>query len=312
MVDVNFVFTTLSGEEIKAENVSSYEIRKDKDAPCDSLRLYFYPKETLPELVEIKVYSGFDLVFNGLVDVQEQSLNDETYPCYIYARSTACLLVDNEAKPFTYYSPSAKALYLNNCGDYPFDCKLPTDACDTYYQVDKGTTCFELLDDFVCNFLGEHIRVNQNNEIEILRSKNVLELDGKKLISTKHSINRGGALTRIDYKNSSNTDYKYHMKSRFIEGRNINRSIVKNLSTIPDWQKEECLLDIMKNANDEYYAYKFEVLGYIGAELMDEIKFGSLENVFVSSVKHLLDKKGERTIITANQKQTLREVRYVD
>lgn len=312
MVDVKFVLTTLDDEKIVVDDISSYEIRRDKDAPCDSLRLYFYPKAVLPELVSIKGFCGADMIFNGFVDVQEQKLSEENSLCYIYSRSTACLLVDNEAKPFTYYSPSAKALYINNCSHFPFECNLPNDACDTYYQVDKGTTCFDLLDQFVRSFLGEHIRVNAKNEINILKSNNILDLNSKTIISAKQSINRGSALTRVDYKNSSNSDYKYHMKSGFIEDRNINRSIIKNLSVIPDWQKEQYLLDIMKNANDEYFTYKFEILGYVNADLMDEIEYRDLKDVYVSSVKHLFDKNGERTIITANQKQNLKETRYVD
>lgn len=311
MADVRFIFESLDGKTVQAKNVASYEIKKDKDAPCDSLRMYFYQNETLDELVSVKAYCDDKIIFNGFVDVQKQSLIGDD-PCYVFARSSAAVLVDNEAKPYTYYSPSAKALFMDNCMNFGFKLNLPTVACQTYYQVGKGTTCFAVIDNFINNVLGKHIKVTPKNVLELIESKKMIRLDKEKVISNQKIINRGCALTKIDYKITGESDYKYHRESKTILDKKINRGVIKNLTFTADEQKETTLSDIMTNANDEYYQYSFVVDGFLDVDLMDEISFKGDDNVFVSSIKRIFDKNGEKTLITAYKRLDLKEVSYVD
>lgn len=315
MAYVKFVFTTIDENTFEAENVVSYELRCDKDAPCDSLRLYFKPKETLAELVDVKAYCDSDLIFNGFVDVQKENVFSNDKVCYVYARSTASVLVDNQAMPCTYYSPTAYAIFSKNCRDFSFDCCLPKLISDSYYQVKNGCSCFDAINDFVNAVSGENVRITPDNKVTILNCKGKINLDNCDVINGEKIINRGTALSKVDYKIFNDNDYKYHRLSRFAQERKINRTIIKNLSAESDFQKEKILNCVISNANENYHTYRIELAGYVKVELMDCLvssKLDFLDNVFVSSIRHSLDSFGEKTVILAYKKYDFKEISYVD
>lgn len=101
-------------KEIAVSNVLSYELSKDEDAACHGLRLYFISKVPLPELFMLRAKNNGTIVFNGYVDTQRETSDEKGTVCFVFARSTACVLLDNEAKPQVYFKPTAEALFLSN------------------------------------------------------------------------------------------------------------------------------------------------------------------------------------------------------
>lgn len=107
MAELSFVCYTPQNEKISVDGVVSYELSKTAQAPADGLRLTFLSDKKLPCINRVLAYDGDELIFNGIADTQRQSVTSTGISCFVYARSTACILLDNEAKPYTYDSPSA-------------------------------------------------------------------------------------------------------------------------------------------------------------------------------------------------------------
>lgn len=316
MADLTFALYDLNDCEIELGQLKSYELCRDADAPCDSLRIVFVNDATIPEAYRAKAFFDGKCVFNGFVDTQRETLHKSHIVCFLYCRSSACLLTDSEAKPFTYTSPSAMALFEINAGD-EFKYNLGNIYSDISYQVGKGTSLYGAMNGFVYSATGEKIRVTPDNELVLLHTKNTVNLDRKQLISAKRIINRGDALSQIDYKISNSTDYIYHRVSRFMSDKKITARKIRNISTVPDWQRETALKSVFSSANAEYCGWELAMQGYAEIDLCDEIKadvegFDIFDKAVASSVAHIFDSSGERTVIKVNYVPDLEEMSYVD
>lgn len=316
MAGLTFSLYDLNDCEIKLGHLKSYELCRDSDAPCDSLRITFINETTIPEAYRAKAFFDEKCVFNGFVDTQRENLYKSHIVCFLYCRSSACLLTDSEAKPFTYTSPSARALFEINAGD-EFKYNLGSIYSDINYQVGKGTSRYGAMNGFVYSVTGEKIRITPDNELVLLHTKNTVNLDKKRLISAKRIINRGNALSQIDYKISNSTDYIYHRVSRLMKNKRISARKIRNISTVPDWQRETAFKSVFSSANSEYCGWELAIQGYAEVNLCDEINaniegFDVFERAVVSSVAHIFDSSGERTIIKVNYVPDLEEMSYVD
>lgn len=316
MADLSFELYDLLEQKVTVGKLQSYELCRETNAPCDGLRLNFINGGVLPELYRAKAYIGKKCVFNGYVDTQRETVKNNSVECFLYCRSSACLLTDSEAKPFTYTSPSAKALYEININN-GFKYNLGDVFSDITYQVSKGTSVFGVLNSFVYSVTGENIRITPYDEITFLKTDKTVTLDKSKVVSVKRIINRGGAISKIDYKIDNSTDYIYHRVSKSMEDKKITASRVNNISTVPDWQRETTLGSVFSSANSDYCVWKITVCGYADIDLADKIisdidGFDKYGDVVVGEVTHIFDSSGERTVINANCVFDLKEFCYVD
>lgn len=316
MADLKFVLYDLAENEVAVGRLLSYELCRETDAPCDGLRLYFINGNILPELYRVKAYIGKRCVFNGYVDTQRETMRNNSVECFLYCRSSACLLTDSEAKPFAYISPSARALYEINIGKN-FKYNLGEVFSDKTYQVSKGTSLFGVLNGFVYSVTGDNIRITPNDEIVLLKTDKAVGLDKSKIVTLKRIINRGGAISKIDYKINNSTDYIYHRISKVMSDKKIAASKVSNISTVPDWQRETTLRSAFSTANSDYCGWKITMCGYVDVDLtnrlISDIKdLDSYGDVVVNGVTHIFDSNGERTVIDARCVLDLEEMSYVD
>lgn len=316
MANLEFRLFNLNDEKVSFEHITSYELSREVDAPCDGLRLNFVSSAVMPEIYRAEAYMGSKKIFDGFVDTQRETVDHNGTNCFLYCRSSACALTDSQAKPYTYNSPSARALFELYFGDSYKYC-LGDIFSDKPYSVGGSVSKYGVLNDFVYSITGKRIRINANREVVTLSSDNFARIDSSRIISIKRAINRGNALMGIDYKLSNTTDYLYHRVSRTMEEKRITSTKVRNISGVLDWQRETTLGSVMKNANDSYCNYKITVYGYADIELMDKLtidnsSFGILENIEVVGITHILDDKGNRTIIEANEPIDLKEISYVD
>lgn len=298
MADVSISLFDLEEKEIEIDELILYELCSDLDAACDALKISFLYKKALPEIYRVEASVNGKRVFFGYADTQRENECSNGFVCFIYARSSACLLTDIEAKPFTYYSPSAASIWKRNADDLGFEYKLGDIYCEDEYQISKGTSVFGAIQGFVLYAAGESIRITPQNCVEIMKSKNSVEIKGD-ILELKRVINRANALSKITYKLNSDKDYIYTRESEFIKSRKITSGVMKNLSSVEDWQRDRVLESIMLSANSEYYTYEITVAGFECVELMDEIKvksrmFGLIKG-FAFSIMHIMDENGERT-----------------
>ena len=150
----------------------------------------------------------------AVTDVQKEEVKSGYTEYFIFARSLASLLVDNEAEPETYYSPTAKALFIINAEKFGFSFDFQDCAASGKYVVSKGSSCYSAINRLVSAQYGKSITVTPDGHITVPEGKSVLTLEGDRIISEKRIINRGAPVSQVDYKIASNSSYSHHMKSR--------------------------------------------------------------------------------------------------
>ena len=317
MAELEFRFFDVEGRETKADNVLSFELSRDISAPCDGLRFSFLTDSPLDEIKEVKAYLDGELIFNGLCDTQQEKALAEGFEAFIYARSNACILVDNDAHAYTYESPSARGLFIMNAKQFGFKFALEDCSCKGSYTVGRGVSCYGAINELVSMIKKRNLVVTPENELTVPSGDGRVRLSGDKIISEKRIINRGCALSEIDYKTASGSDYSYHFKSRSLERAGIERSRKLNLSALPDWQRSYVLNNAMARAAYDYQGIELitsELLNvnlYSGVEL-NESAFEGIGDYCVKSVDYVFDKRGERMILSLFKEYDLEEIIYVD
>lgn len=313
---LSFLLYDLNDSVIEPNIILSYELSRNSDAPCDGLRLNFTNEKSIDEIYRVEAFEEGKLIFSGYVDNQREELNKNGYQSFIYARSTACLLVDNEAVPRSYQKPSVNSLFLINAKEFGFVSKLPNFSCSANYVVSKGTSCYDAINNLVSGVLGKNVVISPHNQLMIFDSENELQLDKYKIMSEKRVISRGNAISVVDYKVDSDLSYNYHMKSKFVEGKRINRRRKMNISTLPMWQQEYTLRNVLRRSCELYDSIEFVLDGCHSIQLDSRVKYsskylGDLENYYINSCHLICDSKGERTKIVACKKIDLEEISYV-
>ncbi len=149
------IFTMPDGAELMAGPPSGLTLKRDADAPADSLELTFafdFPAELEPCAARLE-YGG-QTIFSGIVDEQTVRHEKGEKTTYFSLRSRAALLLDNEAEPCTLRMPSLRLMeqrILRPLG-------LAAEGGDTSPKqgeliIEKGTSCWSALCAFSERFL---------------------------------------------------------------------------------------------------------------------------------------------------------------
>lgn len=314
---MTFQLFDINGNAFEADQIISYEFISEAEAPCDSLRINFFCKEKIGEICVVKAYRSKKLVFNGFCDKQKITLSKSGRICFIYARSSASLLVDNEAVPCQYEKPSARQLWFSNAKDFGFKISLPELYSQHSYLVSKGTSCYGAINDYVSAVSGTPIYATPENELKIYEeSSSIKKLDDYKVISLSYVINRSEPISEVDYKINSADHYSYHFKSDFVQNMGIKRKRMINLSSIPLWQREINAEKIIRKALDEYYSVSAVLAGNCDLQIYDRVVldfdlFEKDEEFFVSEIVISKNENGEKTSVLLKKKINGELVNYV-
>lgn len=317
MAQLRFVVANINGEQYSLERILSYQFSMDWDAACHGVRLSFLTDNAQDELCSLSVYMNDKRVFYGYIDTQRDSSTNDGTICFVYARSSACVLTDNEATPYIYSNPTALALFNTNAKNLGFSCNLPPIYSTLDYQVQGGVSCFGAINNFVYGVCGSRIMVDANNCISLLQGSRSVIINNDDVISEKRVINRGDVITRIDYKASSDKGFDHHIKSRFFEQRGIRTSKKASLSALPAYQRDYSLLGSLKDSAQSYYKLELTLNSLVELSLGDSAMydseyFGRLDDMLVKSICYIMDEKGERTVLILAKNIDLEEIIYVD
>lgn len=306
MAEMTFEIKTLENENITPDSVLSFEWTRDADAACDGLRLTFLSDAPIGEAAEVRAYYNGALVFNGFCDYQSEK--DGTV--FVYARSLASLLVDNEAAQITLNSPCVSALFYLNAKPFGFKNRLKNYSADALYTVPKGTSCYGAINNFVRRFTGENILVSPNGELYIPAGSVKLNLNPDRVISAKRIINRGGAVSRVDFKTDG--EYNRHRVSKALVEKRINRSRRVNLSALEDFKKDGAPGSIISKSARGYYGAVITAQGVVSAELGSPVVYEGFEGYRINALKTSMSKSGVTTEISLLKSFDLKEADYVD
>ncbi|MCH5317296.1 MAG: hypothetical protein J1E05_04910 [Eubacterium sp.] len=300
---MRFELLDIHGKRVDVSNVTSFELTSEADAACDGLRLSFIPEESIDEICIVKAYSDERLVFNGFCDSQKLTADKSGRKCFIYARSSASLLVDNEALPRQYSCPTARQLWLSNAREFGFECGLPEVYIENTYAVSKGTSCYGAINDFVLALYGTPVYATPENVLKAYAlSEKVKRLDGYTIISLSHIINRSEPLSLVDYKINASDAYSYHYKSEFAEKMGIRRRRLYNLSSMPLWQREMIVEKKLSGALSDYYSVQAVIVGECELSLFDRVELNSndgeeYEEFYVFEKTVSKNESGEKTTL---------------
>ena len=314
---MKFLLFDINGKAFEAESVISYELIAEAEAPCDGLRLSFFCHDNIGEICNIKAYRRDKLVFNGFCDKQKITFSESGKICFIYARSSAALLVDNEAVPCQYENPSARQLWFSNAKEFGFKTDLPDIYSSNSYLVSKGTSCYGAINDYVSAVSGMPVYATPENELKIYeKSKELKRLDDYDVFSLSYVINRSEPIGEIDYKINSADNYSYHFKSDFVQKMGIKRKRMVNLSSIPLWQREMNVEKMIKRALDEYYSVSVVLPGDCDLAIYDRMLINAEdtlqnEEFYIAELTFSKNKNGERTIVLLKKNIDGEMVNYV-
>lgn len=312
-----FELFDINGKSVSVHRIISYEIISEVAAVCDGLRLHFVYQKKIGEICVVKAYSGGKLIFNGFCDKQKMTFGKSGGSCFIYARSSAALLVDNEAIPCQYSNPSARQLWFTNAKDLGFECCLPEICSEHSYLVPKGTSCYGAINNYVSAVCKAPVYATPENELKIYEeSSDVKSLEDYKLISLLHIINRSVLISDIDYKINSADNYSYHFKSVLAEKMGIKRRRLYNLSSVPLWQREITAEKKINSALEEYYCISAELAGDCDFHLYDRVYadlniLSDREEFYVSEIVKSKNKNGEKTAVILKKKINGELINYV-
>ncbi len=315
---MNIKAVTISGNEIDIKNIFEFNLTQTAGIPCDCLSFYFKNKTPIDEIVYVKAYQDKKIIFNGFCDCQKMTQAQDGFEIFIYSRSSASLLVDNEAEPFTYNKPTANQLYFNYAKDFGFTSCLPDIYSNDKYEVAKGSSCFGAINQFVYLKSGKNIYVSPDNEIglyEQTKSKN--NFDKYKIISFAATVNRSEPISCINFKQTlGESGYRLHTKSEISDAIAIKRNQYINLSALPQWQREYIILQKLRSSYEDYKTLELIVSGAVEENLYQSFSFNLQEIEYDDYVlmekKYIFDEKGERTKLLLKKSIKIEGITYVD
>lgn len=314
---MKFELFDVNGNPAAADEIVSYELVSDAQAPCDGLRLNFISQSSIGEICIVKAYCDERLVFNGFCDKQKTEFSKNGINCYIYARSSAALLVDNEAVPCRYSNPSSRQLWFSNAKELGFECCLPEIYSEHSYLVSKGTSCYGAINDYISAQCKAPVYATPDNELRIYeQSKEIKRLDDYRILSLSYIINRGVLISDIDYKINSADNYSYHLKSELTCRMGIQRKRLFNLSSATLGQREMTVQQKMNSALDNYYSVCAEFAGDCDFRIFDRVAaafkmFEINEDFYVSEIVKSKNRSGEKTAVVLKKKLNGELINYV-
>lgn len=300
------------------EQVLELDFTQTVGVPCDSISVRLKNADMPKEIAGVKLCFNEEIVFNGYCDNQKVSCGDDGFETYIYARSGAAVLVDNEAEPFTYNMPIAKQLCYVFAKPLGFTDDLPVIESREKYEIQKGTTCYGAISGFVAMAAGKNICVMPDNCIKILeKSDDIKELPSHRLINACAVINRSEPLTEIRFKkDSALAGYKTRMRSSVNETYGLTERIkYVNLSSLPQWQRDNTILQTLKNSYEDYRMLEVTVAGYVSEPLLQRYSYhsrlGDYEDYVMTEKEYIVGANGEFTRLVLKKEIDIKEITYV-
>lgn len=310
--------TTADGKKISIDKFTELCFTQTVGVACDSLWAAFVYDNHIDEIYSVKLYINYKLVFSGLCDCQKSKYTANGFEIYFYARSTACILVDNEAEPYTYQCPSAKQLCYSLAEGLGFSNSLPNISSMDPYEIIKGTSRYGAISQFVSLLTGEYMNITPKNDIQLMsKSSDIKNLNDYEIISLTEIINRSEPLSQIQFKQSSSQEkYNLHTKSMLCDSLKINRTKYINLNSLPRWQRDNTVRLQLKHSFEDYKILEVNVCGYADTPMLQRFncktEHQNYNDYLLTERQFICSKKGTSTKLILKKSMDIKEITYVD
>ena len=133
---MTFELEFLDGKRAVPRQLLSYRWSGDVTAGCDGLRLHFLWDGDLPEVYRVRGFAPDGACcFFGYADQQKLTVSPGQRRGFVYARSSACLLLDNEALPISLNAPNVDQMVHHYAAPFGFTAALPAGTAPGQYTV---------------------------------------------------------------------------------------------------------------------------------------------------------------------------------
>ncbi len=288
---------TVSGEAINLGNPLSIKISRDEDAPADGLSAVF-PGVPLPGLTHVKVSDGDTLYFYGIVDEQNAVYGTDGVLGKLAARSMAAPLLDNEAEPQTYTSPSLPAIYARHAAPYGLKgCLGKQESLGGKLTVTKGMSDWQVVERFCTGFLGVRPKVTADGILDAGgkgSGKSAVFGDGGfPLRNAAISRKPVALLSDLYVQTEKGGAYSAHLQSGKAVASGVLRKRYVSSAGIRDAEL------LMREAERDAWTLELEANGWPDLEIggkasVKDSRLGQWEGLTVSSLALLLDGSGKR------------------
>ena len=283
---------TLFKEPLKVSYVSG------EDAPADQLSVVFGVKGTVPKLSSVEMKNGSERLFFGMIDSQCEEYSESGTFLTIQARSLTGVLLDNEALPQMYCSPSMPLLMKRHFEPLGFKEYRGTDkAFNGELAISKGMSEWTVLRNFCRYFLNTEPYVDKYGVIDITgeRKPDTMYLSGERILSCRHYLKNSALVSDIHVRARSSGGYEMPFVNKLAKESGIIRKRYVDSMTGSGRTVQSVKRMIRKYAA-EYEQLIVECAGCFicatGTLLSVE---GQRNNYRVREVNYTFDSSGERT-----------------
>lgn len=199
----------------------SFEFSSNLDTPVDRLELVFlYGSLTKGRLFDMLLYDDAgELLFAGIVDEHIIETSGEGHRVIVKCRSRAALLIDNEAKPCTYYRLTLQELFDRHVTPYGFQLAQKNSAALYNFVVPKGSSQWDVLSLFCRKMSGTSPFITPDGLVQTYfkygKANHLISnvsRDGLRFIRSQVRYKRYGVISSVYLQNNQGS-YATHLNS---------------------------------------------------------------------------------------------------
>lgn len=308
---------TIDETRLPCSQILSAEISAALDAPCDSLSVWFRAESAPQEIVHVQAEQDGRLLFSGLVDRQTAQTDADGFRCFLYARSDAALLADNEAEPMTLYRPGTDSVLAMTAAPFGFTSALAPAALQTEFDITKGMSLYAVIRSFYWAAKGQDIWVDCEQCIRPAEPGEPYTFLPETILQVRAVINRAEPISTVDYKSDGDTAYVRHCKSLLAQEAGIQRVRKVSLNSTPQWLRKNKAARLIQTAANNYRQAELTLRGLPAAALCGQVQLQmprlGLEGTYmIQEIRRCISPSGSRTELLLSKPCDAKEMHYVD
>lgn len=157
------------GSRLTLENITGFTINREIGAADDPTIKIAQSNITKTNALHIELKIDGRVEFSGVIDEINITESSGGYSTVIYARSTAALLLDNEAKPCDYKNADSKLIEQNHIAPFGLECVCQDDGEYTDLSVYKGISHWQVIKSFCRRCYGTEPYVNEEGKVVLCK-----------------------------------------------------------------------------------------------------------------------------------------------
>ncbi len=296
---LSFVLTDINDRKYTLYRPLSVSLLSSADAPADSLRAVFLVDKTDEPLYLVEALDDNECVFFGEIDSEIHSLSDKGTLLTLTARSRAAVLLDNEAYPQKYCSPSMPLLMQRHFIPLGFSKFVGSaDAFSGELDITKGMSEWEVLESFCKRFLNTSPKITRDGVIDISGSESseAIFLNTDSCLSVNRSIFRSSLMSELRLRARRSGGYEYPIYSALAEKQRVRRR--RFMNTADNGRSVNDAKTLTEVSERRYRKTEILINGRLPAELGTRLFLdGADTGESIREIRYTLDSKGERTLI---------------